>query len=204
MLNDDREDLAAGFNTHHADSYLRVTLPAEGRYRIRLADTQHHGGQDYAYRLRISAPQPEFALRVVPPSIVVRSNAPAYPMVHLIRHDGFAGPIRLTLKDPPPGFSMQPVTISGTQTMVRVEVRAGTQTPMPPVRLVIVGTASTGAQTVVREAVPAEDRMQAFLWRHLLPAQELAALPIPNSPGGPDRAKDGKGPGKKPASVTKL
>jgi len=28
----------------------------------------------------------------------------------------------------------------------------------------------------VRDAVGAEDRMQAFLWRHLVPAQELMAL----------------------------
>jgi hypothetical protein len=29
---------------------------------------------------------------------------------------------------------------------------------------------------IVHEAVPAEDRMQAFLWRHLVPAQKLEAL----------------------------
>ena len=29
---------------------------------------------------------------------------------------------------------------------------------------------------IVRDAVPAEDRMQAFLWRHLVPAGELLAL----------------------------
>jgi hypothetical protein len=28
----------------------------------------------------------------------------------------------------------------------------------------------------VRVAEPAEDRMQAFLWRHLVPAQELKAF----------------------------
>ena len=38
------------------------------------------------------------------------------------------------------------------------------------------GTAKAGDQEVVREAVPAEDRMQAFLWRHLLPADTLPVL----------------------------
>jgi len=39
-----------------------------------------------------------------------------------------------------------------------------------------VGTATIGDRQVVREAVPAEDKMQAFLWRHLLPAETLPAL----------------------------
>ena len=45
-----------------------------------------------------------------------------------------------------------------------------------PVNLTIEGTAKIGDREVVHEAVPAEDRMQAFLWRHLLPAETLPAL----------------------------
>jgi hypothetical protein len=33
-----------------------------------------------------------------------------------------------------------------------------------------------GSHEIVREAVPAEDRMQAFLWRHLVPACDLQVL----------------------------
>ena len=45
-----------------------------------------------------------------------------------------------------------------------------------PVNVTVVGSAQVGDQKTVREAVPAEDRMQAFLWRHLLPADTLPAL----------------------------
>ncbi len=38
------------------------------------------------------------------------------------------------------------------------------------------GSATIGDREIVHEAVPAEDRMQAFLWRHLLPAEDLPAL----------------------------
>ena len=51
-----------GVNTHHADSYLMVKLPADGTYYVHLGDTARNGGEEYAYRLRISAPQPDFAL----------------------------------------------------------------------------------------------------------------------------------------------
>ena len=40
----------------------------------------------------------------------------------------------------------------------------------------IEGRALIDKKEIVHEAVPAEDRMQAFLWRHLLPAQSLEAL----------------------------
>jgi hypothetical protein len=45
-----------------------------------------------------------------------------------------------------------------------------------PVYLTVVGSAKIGDREIVPEAVPAEDRMQAFLWRHLLPADNLPAL----------------------------
>ena len=76
-FNDDREDPGAGVNTHHADSYLMAKLPADGTYYVHLGDTARNGGEEYAYRLRISAPQPDFALRVVPSSVSLRSKATA-------------------------------------------------------------------------------------------------------------------------------
>ena len=42
--------------------------------------------------------------------------------------------------------------------------------------LSIIGSAKVGEKEIVREAVPAEDRMQAFLWRHLVPANDLKVL----------------------------
>jgi hypothetical protein len=39
-----------------------------------------------------------------------------------------------------------------------------------------VGSAKIGDRELVREAGPAEDQMQAFLWRHLAPAEDLPLL----------------------------
>ena len=54
-FNDDHEDIGSGMNTHHADSYLTAKLPADGIYYVHLGDTARNGGEEYAYRLRISA-----------------------------------------------------------------------------------------------------------------------------------------------------
>ena len=43
-------------------------------------------------------------------------------------------------------------------------------------RLTIEGRAEIDGEEVVHAAVPAEDRMQAFLWRHLVPAEEMECL----------------------------
>jgi hypothetical protein len=174
--NDDYEDLAAGINTHHADSWLMARLPADGTYYVHLGDTARQGGEEYAYRLRLSAPQPDFALRVVPSSISLRSKSAAPVSVYAIRKDAFTGPIKLALKDPPAGFSAAPVSLSGTQTVARFVIKTDLVATKEPVNLTVIGTATIQAQTVTHEAVPAEDRMQAFLWRHLVPAADFKAI----------------------------
>jgi hypothetical protein len=171
-FNDDYEDAGAGVNTHHADSYLMVTLPADGTYCVHLGDTARHGGEEYAYRLRISEPRPDFALRVAPSSGALRSKANGSVSVYAIRKDGLTGDIRLSLKDPPAGFSAYPVTLSRTQEVARLAVRTDLTTTEQPVTLRIEGRAKIQDQELAHEAVPAEDRMQAFLWRHLVPAEE--------------------------------
>ena len=51
-------------NTHQADSYFMARLPADGTYYVHIGDTARQGGEEYGYRLRLSAPQPDFELRV--------------------------------------------------------------------------------------------------------------------------------------------
>ncbi len=184
--NDDHEDLGAGVNTHHADSYLLAKLPADGAYYVHLGDTARNGGEEYAYRLRISKAQPDFALRVVPSSVSLRSKSSAQVSVYGIRKDGFTGPIKLSLNNPPPGFSADKMSITGTQAVVRLTIKTTLIETNEPVNLTVVGTAKIGEQEASHDAVPAEDRMQAFLWRHLVPATELKALVFnPNAPPPP-------------------
>ncbi len=175
-FNDDFEDPGSGVNTHHADSYLRVKLPAAGIYRVHLADTARQGGEAYAYRLRLSAPRPDFELRVVPSSVNFRSKGSAAVMVYAIRKDGFNGPIVVDLKDAPAGFQSRPTVLKEGQEKVKFGIRTILRGTPEPVDLTIAGTAKIRETPVRHDAVPSEDRMQAFLWRHLVPAQSFKAL----------------------------
>lgn len=175
-LNDDHHDAASGLNTDHADSYLMVKLPADGKYFVHIGDTRRHAGKAYAYRLRISQPRPDFELRAVPSRIVMRSKSAAALTVYAIRKDGFDGPIKLEFKDLPEGFESSGSTVPANKSVARIAVKTTlTETP-EPINMTVIGKAKAGEQEIVREAVPSEDTMQAFLWRHLLPAEELPAV----------------------------
>jgi hypothetical protein len=175
-LNDDHYDAASGLNTDHADSYLMVKLPADGKYFIHLGDTRRHAGKEYAYRLRISHPLPDFVLRVLPSRISMPSKASGAVTVYAIRKDGFDGPIKLSFKDLPVGFESSGATLAAKQEVASLSLRTSLTVTEKPVNVTVIGTAKAGDQEIVREAVPAEDKMQAFLWRHLLPADTLPVL----------------------------
>lgn len=175
-FNDDCEILGSGLNTHDADSYVMVKLPADGAYFVHLGDTARNGGKEYAYRLRISRPRPDFALRVVPSSLSLRSKSNGALTVYVIRKDGFNGTIKLGLRDAPEGFFSLPTSVSGTQPMSRIVIKTDLKETDEPVNLVVEGRAKVADAEIAHDAVPAEDRMQAFLWRHLVPAQDLKVL----------------------------
>jgi len=171
--NDDHEDKASGLNTHHADSYLSVLIPTNGDYSVQIGDAQHNGGQTYGYRLRISAPQPDFELRVVPSTVSVRGGTSVPLTVYALRQDGFAGEIALALKNAPKGFSLSSARVPPKEDRVKLTLNAGPSQRMDPVSLYIEGRATIEGRTVTRDAVPADDMMQAFAYRHLVPAQNL-------------------------------
>lgn len=175
-LNDDHFDAGSGMNTDHADSYLMVKLPADGKYFVHVGDTRRHAGKEYAYRLRISQPRPDFALRLVPSRICIPSNKAASVTVYAIRKDGFDGPIALSFKELPQGVESGGATLPAGKEVVGLSVKTTLATMEKPFNVTVLGTAKVGDTEIVREAMPAEDKMQAFLWRHLLPAEDLPLL----------------------------
>lgn len=173
-FNDDFDDKGEGLETHHADSRILTTLPASGTYFLYLGDMQSKAGPEYAYRLRISEPRPDFELRVMPSGLNLVAGMATAVTAHAVRRDGFAGDIRIALKGAPEGITLAGATIRAGQDDVRFTIAAPRQ-PRPPFELQFEGTASIGGREVKREAVPADSRMQAFFYWHVIPAQEAEA-----------------------------
>ena len=171
--NDDHKDAEMGLITHQADSYLRVRLPQAGTYWVCLFDAQHQGGDAYGYRLRLGPPQPDFALRVMPSSVNVPAGLSAPVTARAVRTDGFDGDIDLVLKDAPAGFTLTDARIPRGKDSVQMRLSAPRGAPRQVFPLRLEGHAPIGGVPVSRPVVPAEDMMQAFLYRHLVPQQEL-------------------------------
>lgn len=243
-FNDDCEDKGAGLQTHSADSSLTFTANASGSYYIHVGDAQGKGGPEYAYRLRISEPMPDFALRMVPSCINVRPGAIVPVTVYALRKDGFNGDITLALKNAPAGFLLDGGCIPAGQDKVQVTltvpqgpaaspppvspwpVTSPAASPTPPsppttdspiakslatssqiasvapssppvairplasppaipsaspppfhqVSLTLEGRASIDGREVSRLVVAADDRTQAFMYHHLVPANEFLVV----------------------------
>jgi hypothetical protein len=172
-FNDDYADKGTGLSTHHADSLLTVTLPAAGTYCLYLGDAQHKGGPEYGYRLRVSEPRPDFALRVVPSAINVHPGGTVPILVYALRKDGFTGDIGLSVKDLPHGFKASGARIPARQDQVRLTLTGPTEPLDDPLSFHIEGRATIQGQTVAHRAIAAEDMMQAFIYHHLVPMQDL-------------------------------
>jgi hypothetical protein len=170
--NDDAEDKAAALQTHHADSLIRFTLPAKGTYYIHLSDTQHKGGPEFAYRLRVGPPRPDFELRVTPAGINARGGGTIPITVYALRRDGFNGDIALKIKEAPPGFALSGGWLPAGQDKVRLTLTVPASRIEKPRPIVLEGRATIQGNAVHHAAVPAEDMMQAFFYHHLVPSTE--------------------------------
>jgi len=172
-ISDDYTDKGSGLITHQADSKITFSLPSSGTYFIRVADIQRKGGSEYSYRLRVSAPQPDFELRVTPSEINASAGTSVPVAVHALRKDGFSGDIALALKDAPEGFTLSGGVVPSGQDQVRLTLNVAPVRLGGPVSLNLEGRATIQGKTVVRRAAAAEDMMQAFAYRHLVPADSL-------------------------------
>jgi len=165
-----------GLLTHHADSYLRVELPSDGTYCVQLTDSQGHGGDAYGYRLRIGPPRLDFTLLATPSGLSMPTGRSAVMAVHVLRRDGFEGPIDIALEDAPAGFSLSGARIPAGRSSIRMTLTAPRKRREGFVTLQLEGRAQVGNTSVRRPIAAAENVMQAFLYRHLVPTESFMVV----------------------------
>ena len=178
MLKQEHLHKGMGLLTHHADSYLLTRLPEDGTYYVHLADAQEHGGESYAYRLRITRARFDFVLLMSPSCVTLPATGAAPLTVHALRQDGFDGTIELSLKNAPAGYVLSGGRIPSGRDHIRITLAGPTEANAEPTALQLEGRALIDGEAVVRPVVPCDDVMQAFLWRHLAPSKQfMVAFP---------------------------
>ena len=193
MPKDGQLQLGDGLLTHHADSRLSVTLPPQGPFFVQIEDAQHHAGEAYGYRLRMAPAKPDFALRLTPSAVNLAPGQSVPVTVHVERRDGFAGAVTLGLEAMAAGWELSGKVIPAGHDRLRITVQAPRDAAagVQPVRLT--GKADLGGVEVTRVAEACDDTMQAFLWRHLVPACECLAAVLPGNPRPPPARRIGGG-----------
>ncbi len=175
--NDDHEDKQMGLQTHYGDSYINAKLPKDGTYYVQLSDAQHHGGKEYGYRLRIGPPRPDFAVYVTPSSISVPvGRSVANLCSRISEKKDLTAILKWCSKTPLPVSSLSGGRIPGGRDRIRMTLTAPDDLLDEPVVLQLEGRAVIGGQMIGRRAIPAQDMMQAFVYQHLVPSQELMVL----------------------------
>ena len=173
VANDDWIDEWEQSLTHHADSHIQFTFPAAGKYYLRLSDAQGKGGKDFAYRISMAPPRPDFLLRVLPDNPSVGCGDAAVLRAQAVRRDGFNGKIQLSVKGVPEGLIASKGFIEPGRNECVLAITAPLTAKQATAPLELVGTAEIGGKTVTRVAVAAEDLQQAFSYQHYVPTGEL-------------------------------
>ena len=81
----------------------------------------------------------------------------------------------------PPGFTASDAVIPAGQPQAKLTITAPPDAPLTVFAPTIVGTATLNNQPLTRTAVGAEDVMQAFSYRHVVPTKEFVVAVIETS-----------------------
>jgi hypothetical protein len=138
------------------DSVVHFTAPSDADYLVAIKDVRGVGGENFAYRLTIREPRPDFRLSVNPrnPNVPVGGTIPVN--VTAFRMDGFDGPINVTVENLPAGLSASGGVIAPGQVSTTLLLSAAQDAQLPSaVPLRVVGR----AQSLTHVASP-EDRLK--------------------------------------------
>jgi hypothetical protein len=86
---------------------LNFTPPADGSYRVEIADLHRRGGLRFVYRLSLLSPEPSFALTLTAGTFQIPAGKTLEVPVTIDRRDGFAREIEITAADLPAGITLQ-------------------------------------------------------------------------------------------------
>jgi hypothetical protein len=140
------------------DSHLTFDPPADGEYIVRVTDVRGQQGPDYAYRLSIHPPRPDYKLTLSPEHPNVQRGSSVPITVGIERYDGFNGPVDVRLEGLPAGVTAAPGTIaagadSALLTLAASPTAVTPSLPVPsPIRLI--GRTTIAGKEVVRAVDP--------------------------------------------------
>lgn len=142
------------------DSYLLFDPPHDGTFQVRVSDAHGLGGENYAYRVTVRPPRPDFTVSFHPTAPAVWDGGAIPIGVTITRMDGFDGPVQVRLEGLPPGFEAPASFVEAGHTSTSIALLAHKGTVVPPnTQLKLVGISTIAGREVLREAMGGAPRV---------------------------------------------
>jgi hypothetical protein len=154
--------LASNDDAFGKDAALVFTPPADGDYVLRVRDLNSKGGDTAVYHIEADWARPDFTLRCDPDKAMIGPGSSTAWYVHVVRSNGFTGPVNVALKGLPPGVTASPLTIPPemTQGMVVLTAAADAQPAAAAVQIEGIATVKLPdgkEEQVVRPVTPNQE-----------------------------------------------
>ena len=170
-----------GSQTHYADANLKVTIPLKGTYTIEISDIQNRCGQQFNYCLNVSYSEPDFELRTHTSHILSHNNSKIPLCIYAIRKNGYEGQINLKMKDLKNGFTLdRNYVIPEKKNHIWLTLNTPSKGNKQLREFSILGWVKFKDKIIEKKVHPADRRMQAFLYEHLLLSKKMFCI-ISNS-----------------------
>lgn len=137
VLHPDGELLAVNDDDETHDSRVRVKVPADGEYLVRVTDKRKQGGPRFVYRVELTKPQAGLGVFLAPTGrktqekqsiIVPRGNRVVAYMA--VRRDGFDGPVTVAAENLPKGVTVKVPPIPAGEFVAPVVFEAAADAPI--------------------------------------------------------------------------
>jgi len=137
------------------DSQIRLKVPADGIYRVRVQDRlTSRGGPEFAYRLQVTKNQPpDFRILLSSDAMTVDRGSSGKLKLNAERTGGMTGEITLQVKGLPKGVTVTGTKIGKKKPNGQLTFTADAAAKVGVSRLIVTGTAMIDGKAVTRRAV---------------------------------------------------
>jgi hypothetical protein len=139
------------------DLRLEWKAPADGAYRLQVADLHDRGGPTFGYVVLAEVARPDFGLSCDPDKINVGPGGRVPVFVRVTRRHGFAGPVRLSWDGLPAGVSTSPLSIGPGMNEGVIVVSAAPAARHDAALVTLRGTATDAERPILRQAEAQEE-----------------------------------------------
>jgi hypothetical protein len=154
--------VASNDTTHGQEASLVFSPAADGDFVLRVRDLNSKGGDTAVYHVECDWALPDFTVRCDPDKTMIGPGSSTSWYVHIVRQNGFTGPVEITIKGLPKEITASPLTIPPTMTQGVVVLTAAANANLTAANVEVIGTAKVKMpdgkeETLVRGVTPNQE-----------------------------------------------